>query len=305
MGVKTFNILLTAVILLLLFSIYLFIPFNTTDFAPSSAITNSNFSLNSSANNTLQFYPNMRFPTTNISYRIENCPLQRENDMQWAFSILGNETILHFYPVNSGEEIIVTCQDKKETEGNLFIAGEGGPTNITIAGEFNVIESGKILLMQDSSCQKPNVAIHELLHVLGFDHSKNPKNIMYEISRCDQTIGDDIINFIDTIYSIPAEPDLLFEDASASMHGKYLNINFSIRNDGLKDAPETTVKIMANGKEIDNIDIPATEIGYGRKVSIENIWIKQLNVQEIQFIIDTNYAELSKNNNQVTFEIKK
>jgi hypothetical protein len=304
MRVKAFNVLLIAVILLLLFSIYLFIPFNTTDFTSSSP-SNSNFSLNSSLNNSLQFYTNMRFPTTEISYRIENCPLQRENDMQWAFRILGNETILHFYPVSSGEEIIVTCQDKKETEGNLFIAGEGGPTNITIAGEFNVIESGKILLMQDSTCQRPNIAIHELLHVLGFDHSKNPKNIMYEISRCDQTIGDDIINFINTIYSIPDEPDLLFEDASASMHGKYLNINFSIRNDGLKDAPETNVKIMANGKDIDNIDIPTTEIGYGRKVSIENIWIKQLNVQEIQFIINTNYSELNKDNNQVTFEIKK
>jgi hypothetical protein len=236
---------------------------------------------------------------------IEDCPLQRANDMQWAFRILGNETILNFYPVKSGEEIIITCQDKKETEGNLFIAGEGGPTNITIAGEFNVIEAGKILLMQDSSCQRPNVAIHELLHVLGFDHSKNPKNIMYEISRCDQTIGDDIINFIDTIYSIPSEPDLLFENASASMRGKYLSINFSIRNDGLKNAPAAAVKILANGKEVDSIDIPITEIGYGRKVSIENIWIKQLNVQEIQFVIDTNYPELSKDNNQVTFEIKK
>ena len=192
MGVKAFNVLLIAVIILLLFSIYLFIPFNTTDFTSSSS-SNSNFSLNNSLNNSLQFYPNMRFPTTEISYRIEDCPLQRSNDMEWAFRIIENETPLNFYPVKSGEEIIITCQDRKEAEGNLFIAGEGGPTNITIAGEFNVIEAGKILLMQDSTCPKPNIAMHELLHVLGFDHSKNPKNIMYEISRCDQTIGEDMI----------------------------------------------------------------------------------------------------------------
>jgi len=302
MKVKAFNILLIAVIILLLFSVYLFIPFNTTDFVPSS---NSNFSLNNSENNTLQFYPNMRFPSTDISYKIEDCPLQRENDMQWAFQILGNETVLNFYPVTSGEEIIVTCQDAQKTEGNLFIAGEGGPTNITIAGDFNVIENGKILLMKDSTCQRPNIAIHELLHVLGFDHSKNPKNIMYEISRCDQTIGDDIINLIDNLYSTPSEPDLLFENASASMHGKYLNINFSIRNNGLQDAPEANVKILANGKETENIKIPTTEIGYGRKVSVENIWVKQMNVQNIEFVIEDNFAELSKDNNQVTFEIKK
>jgi hypothetical protein len=302
MKVKAFNILLIAVIILLLFSVYLFIPFNTTDFVPSS---NSNFSLNNSENNTLQFYPNMRFSSTDISYKIEDCPLQRENDMQWAFQILGNETVLNFYPVASGEEIIVTCQDAQKTEGNLFIAGEGGPTNITIAGDFNVIENGKILLMKDSTCQRPNIAIHELLHVLGFDHSKNPKNIMYEISRCDQTIGDDIINLIDNLYSTPSEPDLLFENASASMHGKYLNINFSIRNNGLQDAPEANVKILANGKETENIKIPPTEIGYGRKVSVENIWVKQMNVQNIEFVIEDNFAELSKDNNQVTFEIKK
>jgi hypothetical protein len=247
----------------------------------------------------------MRFSSTDISYKIEDCPLQRENDMQWAFQILGNETVLNFYPVASGEEIIVTCQDAQKTEGNLFIAGEGGPTNITIAGDFNVIENGKILLMKDSTCQRPNIAIHELLHVLGFDHSKNPKNIMYEISRCDQTIGDDIINLIDNLYSTPSEPDLLFENASASMHGKYLNINFSIRNNGLQDAPEANVKILANGKETENIKIPPTEIGYGRKVSVENIWVKQMNVQNIEFVIEDNFAELSKDNNQVTFEIKK
>jgi hypothetical protein len=304
MGRKTINILLIAIILLLLFSVYLFIPFNTTQFTPSSD-SNSNFSINNSENNTLQFYPNMRFPSPNISYRIEDCPLQRENDMVWAFQILEGETVLHFYPALYGEEITVTCEEAKKIQGGLFIAGEGGPTNITVAGNFNVIESGEILLMEDSNCQRPNVAIHELLHVLGFDHSKNPKNIMYEISRCDQTIGEDIINFIDEIYSTPTLPDLLFDNASASMHGKYLNINFSIRNDGLASAGESVVKIIVDGKKVDTIDIPPIEMGYGRRVSVENMWIKQINVQNIEFVIEDNFEELSKTNNQVSFEIKK
>lgn len=303
MGRTTVNILLIAILLLLLFSVYWFIPFNTTQFTPSSA--NSNFSINTSENNSLQFYPNMRFPSTNISYRIENCPLQRTNDMEWAFQIVGEDTVLHFYPVLYGEEITVTCQDVQKTQGKLFIAGEGGPTNITVAGDFNVIESGEILLMKDSDCPKPNIAIHELLHVLGFDHSKNPNNIMYAISRCDQTIGDDIINLIDELYSIPSEPDLLFENSSASMHGKYLNINFSIRNNGFQDAGESVVNILADGKQVEKIDMPAIEIGYGRKVSVENIWIKQINVQNIEFVIEDNFEELSKANNQVSFEIKK
>lgn len=302
MGGKTFYSFIAIIIILLLFFAYWFIPFNTTDFNLSS---NYNFSLNNSENNNLQFYQNMRFPETNISYKIENCPLKRTNDMSWAFNIISGLTILNFYPVVYGQEITVTCNDTNKFEGNLFVAGEGGPTNITVAGDFNVIESGKILLIKDSDCERPNIALHELLHVLGFNHSDNPKNIMYEISKCDQTIGDDIINFINKIYSIPTEPDLLFENASALMHGKYLDINFSIRNDGLKYAGDSVVNIIANGKQVKQINIPPIEIGYGREIYMGNIWVRQINVQNIELIIENNFDELSKTNNEVMFEIKK
>ncbi|MCX6750787.1 MAG: matrixin family metalloprotease [Candidatus Pacearchaeota archaeon] len=304
MEVKAFNIILIAIIVLLMLSIYWFIPFDTTEFNLSSN-SNSNFSLNSYENNVLQFYPNMRFKDANISYRIEKCPLQREDDMEWAFQIMEEKTILNFYPVMHGEDITITCEEAIKTEGKLFIAGEGGPTNITVAGDFNVIESGKILLMKDSDCQRPNIAIHELLHVLGFDHSTNPKNIMYEISRCDQEIGEDIIDFINEIYSIPAEPDLLFESASASMHGKYLDINFSLRNNGIKDSGESVVKILADVKDVEEVEIPTIEIGYGRKISVVNIWIKQIDIQKIDFVIENDFEELNKANNMVSFEIKK
>jgi len=299
---KTLNSILITIIIILFLSIYWFIPYDTTEFNTSS---NSNFSINASENNTLQFYSNMRFPEANISYKIERCPLKKENDMQWAFDIIENETILNFYQVNYEQEITITCEDTNRFEGDLFIAGEGGPTNITIAGDFNIIESGKILLIRDSLCERPNVPIHELLHVLGFDHSKNSKNIMFEISKCEQTIGDDIIDFINEIYSIPSQPDLLFENASAFMHGKYLDINFSIRNNGLKSSEESVVKIIVDGKEVKSIDVPSIEIGYGREVYMTNIWIKQISVQNVEFIIENDFEELNKINNNVAFEIKK
>lgn len=304
MDSKLLNSILGIIIIILLVSAYWFIPLNSTEFNLSSN-SNTNFSLNSYDNIPIQFYENMRFPEKTISYKIENCPLQRKNDMERAFEIMEQETILEFYPVIKDEQITITCDDNKRYEGKLFIAGEGGPTNITIAGNLNVIEAGKILLMKDSDCEKPNIAIHELLHVLGFDHSENPKNIMYEISRCDQTIGEDIIYFINEIYSIPSNSDLLFEDAYAKMHGRYLDINFSIRNNGLKRSEKTTVKILADNKEVRNVEIPPTEIGYGRKISVVNIWVNQIEVRNIEFVIESNFEELDKNNNQVTFEIKK
>jgi hypothetical protein len=281
MNAKAVNGVLIVMIIILLLSVYWFIPIDSTEFNLSSN-SNSNFSLNSQDGASLQFYPNMRFPSSTISYRIENCPLQRKNDMQWAFEIMAEETPLNFHPVASNEDITVTCSEADRTEGKYFIAGEGGPTNITVAGEFNVIEKGKILLMKDSDCEKPNIALHELLHVLGFDHSTNPNNIMYEISKCNQVIGEDIIDFINKIYSIEPRPDLLFEDAFATMHGKYLDINFSVRNNGLEDSGESVVKIIADGKEVEEVKIPQVNIGYGRKVSIMNIWIKQIEVDNIE-----------------------
>lgn len=304
MNSRAINSILIIMIIILLLSVYWFLPENSKEFIISSNY-NSNFSLNSYSETPLQFYENMRFPEKRITYRIENCPLQRKNDMEYAFEIMEEKTVLEFYPVSENEQITITCNDSKKHEGRLFIAGEGGPTNITSAGNFNVIEAGKILLIKDSNCERPNIAIHELLHVLGFDHSENPKNIMYEISRCDQVIGEDLLNFINDIYYIPSNPDLFFEDANVKMNGRYLDANFSIRNNGLKRSGESVVRIIADGKEVKQIEIPPIEIGYGRRVYLERILINRIDVKGIELIIDNDFDELETKNNAISFEIKK
>jgi len=307
MNTKVVNYSLAAIILfLLLIFVYLFIPFNTTEFnlSPDSALLIANSSAES--NDELQFYPNMRFPSPDISYRIENCSVQREKDMNDAFEIIEEKTVLSFYAVKYGEEIKVTCNDTIIIEGNLFTAGEGGPVNVSIIGEFYVIESGKILLLKDSNCKTPNVALHELLHVLGFDHSEDSDSIMYEISECEQTMGYDIIDRINKIYSVPTQPDLVFENASALMHGQYLNIAYSIRNNGLKYSGISIIKILANEKEIQEIEIPAIEMGEGIQGYMINIFVKQIGIEEIEFIIENDFEELHKLNNRIYFsEIKK
>jgi len=293
------SVFLLFVVVLLVF--YWFIPLDTTEFFVRSR--NTNFSLGNDSTS-MQFYENMRFPTSEIFYRIYDCPLQKKDDMLRAFEILENQTVLNFYSINSNEEIFVTCDSKNRIEEGLFIAGEGGPTNITKTNNFNVIFRGQILLIKESKCSKPNIAIHELLHVLGFNHSDNPNNIMYSISKCRQTIGEDTIDLINELYSVPTYADLSFENVSAVMHGRYLNTNMSIWNNGLKDSEKTEIKIYADDKLIKKINLDIIKIGHGRTISLSNLLINQLNVEKLEFVIDSEFNELDKENNKIILEIK-
>jgi len=276
--------------------VYWFVPLNSVNFGSSSG--NSNFSLEGLQSG-MQFYENMRFTEPIISYRIYDCPLQKNNDMERAFEILDNKTVLDFYPVNSREEISVTCDSKTRLNEGLFIAGEGGPTNITKTDKFNVILNGDILLIRDSNCEIPNVAIHELLHVLGFDHSSNKNNIMYNISNCEQTIGDDIIVLINKLYSVESLSDLALENVSAMMNGKYLSTNISVRNNGLKDSSAFKINIYADEKMVKSIEMEGLKIGYGTSVTLDNLLVKQISVKQIVFEIEFDGRELDKENNQI------
>ncbi len=288
------------VVVLLVF--YWFIPTNTLEFEISNS--NSNFSVDA-INSNMQFYENMRFPKKEISYKIHGCPLGKKGEMQSAFEILENKTMLEFYSVLENEEIYVSCDSGTKIKEGLFIAGEGGPTNITKSGEFNVITRGTILLIRDSGCAKPNIAIHELLHVLGFNHSQNPSNIMYPVSKCSQTIGDDMIKFIDEIYSYPPYSDLLFENISAVKKGTYFDINMTLRNSGLKDSGEFEVFIYADDKEIHDVDSESLDIGAGRLIVLSNVFSLQKNLEELKFVINYSGKELSKDNNVKILKIKK
>lgn len=300
MGWKSvFSVLFILLAVLLLF-LYWFVPFRDIQFA--SGVQNSNFSLVHGGE--MQFYKNMRFPDSKISYYIDNCPLQKSNEMEEAFAILEQQTILEFFPVKNNEDITVSCEGRNRIEEGLFIAGEGGPTNITDIGEFSLITKGEILLIRGSECQEPNVAVHELLHVLGFNHSENKKNIMYYISDCKQVIGDDQINLLNKLYSYPNFPDLSIEKVDAYIHGRYLDTNITIKNKGFKTAPKSILEIYSDGKFAKEIEISQLEIGYGSTISLKNVWIPTLSVKELEFIVRSTFDELKKENNKIVLAIK-
>ena len=293
-------VILIALFMLGLILIYWLFPTNVISF---NFDTNSNFSIEAEE---MQFYPNMRFLSSTISYTIEEeCSLQKKQDMETGFEIMESSTMLEFISSEKGM-ISVYCEKRGRIEGSekgFFIAGEGGPVNVTMGKYFNVIHGGEIILIKNSNCAKPNIAIHELLHVLGFNHSDNSNNILYPVSNCKQTISPDIIEKIDELYSYPSLPELEFEKVSAQMKGRSLDLNITIKNHGLKDSDEFNIIVYGDGKKIKTIESEGIEVGYAQKIIITNSLITKLKINELKFFIEANFEELSKTNNEIVLNV--
>lgn len=259
--------------------------------------------------NNMQFYKNLRYKDKKISYEISNegCTLKKESSARRAFNILSNETALDFYAATTSEspEIFVSCQSTKKPKGEMFVAGEGGPINITKSGDFNVIHYGEVLLIEEEDCSRPNVAIHEILHAVGFKHSPNENNIMYSQSTCSQEIGEDIPNALNEIYSIPSLPDLTLEDVSVSTHdGQYLDYNATIRNEGLEDSGQFNLSVYKDSDLVKETKIDPLDIGFGTKLVSKNINLKNNNFEKLSLTIEYKSNEINKENNRVVFEQK-
>lgn len=251
-----------------------------------------------------QFYDRMRYPDRKISYYIsESCPKTKYNYMVKAFQEIDSKTILSFSQTSKeNAEISVLCSDVSPTteERGHFVAGEGGPSKIINSTLYSIILEGKIALYRESSCKNSNVAIHELLHTLGFDHNNNPKSILYPTLNCDQTIDQEIIDSIDELYEADSLPDLAFDSLNVTKKGRYLDFNMNVVNQGLDSANNIQVGVYADNKFVQSFDLNSISIGAKKIVNVENLKIP-IGAKKIEFIIDYNnqISELFENNNKI------
>jgi hypothetical protein len=250
------------------------------------------------------FSENLRFNHNNISYFIEeDCNDIRRSAMVEAFAIFADRMkIISFNEVFADADINVGCSDDHINVGErLFAAGEGGPSRIINTSVFKTIEKGKILLFDEPRCDRPTVEIHELGHVFGFDHSPNPRNIMYNVSRCDQTISDDMVDLINELYSIEALADASIRDVEAVKRGRYLDFNITVLNEGLIDIDDINLTIFADGNEVKVMNLEGIGIGYGRTLKAANIKLPSAGVEKIEFVVDSegSVREFNEGNNAV------
>ena len=253
----------------------------------------------------IQFYPNMRYKDKRISYSISSsCDLSKKRDIVAAFSIISDKSILEFYETDNEAEIKILCSDiapRPEEEGH-FVAGEGGPSEIINTTNYAVIFSGKVSLFRENECQNPNIAIHEILHALGFDHNDNQKSVMYPLTKCEQEIDNYLIEEINRLYSVESMPDLAVGSVIANKTGRYLNFEASVINLGLDDSKSATLSIYAEDVLIKDFDLGLINVGTKKILSVQNLAISRKS-ELISFEIKTLENELSKENNFVELRL--
>ena len=269
---------------------------------PSSAIPGENSPAN-------QFYTNMRFNHNFITYKINSdCDNEVRVRMKLAFSelLINGANRISFKETTSNPDIEISCTpDSNEiSEKNYFIAGEGGAKEIIPTGRFHIIESGIIYFFDENKkslkCDYPNIELHELMHVLGFDHSEDKNSLMFPfLESCDQRLDKSIIDELNRLYSQENLPELFFQDISSVKKGKYLDYNLTIKNSGSIASKNVTLTILDNEQIVDTHNIGPISYGAGITLSTTNLRLKRRNPEKITFAIDyeNKVKEIDESNN--------
>lgn len=307
--VKIVDLILIVILILLVFvgyKVYQIIPGENVPF--DVFIPENNLSLNDATEELSMFLPNMRFNTNNLSYYIDSCNAEKKENIIEAFRILSEETgVLNFYETYQGFEatqIVVYCSvEKQEPRNNSFVVGEGGPDRILNLSLYPLITSGKVYLYKTQSlrCDYPSVEIHELLHVFGFNHLKNEKDILYPYADCEQRISEETINKLKYLYSFDAKADIQISNISVSKAGSYLNFEIEIYNRGLIGSEDVILDIydIAKNKRIGNFSFNELEPGTSKTLNIKNLFLNSRNINSIKFVIGSDTPEFFYENNEV------
>jgi hypothetical protein len=241
----------------------------------------------------VQFYSNMRYESSTITYSVENaCSLEKTIDIKKALQIISDKTILKFIRVSDNGQIVYLCslpEPTAEQKGH-FIAGEGGPVSIINTTSFSLINSGQVALYRDERCTTPNVAIHETLHALGFDHVQDRSDIMYPVTDCNKEIKPALIAAINKLYSYPSQPDLGIETLIVNQSGRFLDFHIAIGNHGLSSATEANLTLMTESKVIRSFDIGPISTGMRKILDVQNLLISSKSVK-ITFIVKSTVGQ--------------
>lgn len=295
-GDTFFSIVLVSVVILFGFGVFLLlhaVPLLQRQEAQAAFVNNLSAGLPAHAG---QFYANMRFVSPTIVYSFgEACTLSKKRTVFEAFRLLESKTPLRF--TTEGTPVFfISCQDVAvpATEADHFVAGEGGPSKTINATQFYIIQMANVSLYRDETCDTPHVALHEILHALGFDHTSDSKSIMYPVTDCAQQLDTAITDELTRLYTLPSYADAVLTDANVSIADGYMSFIVTIANQGLTDVLNATLVVEGGGRR----EFTLGEIGVGKRklFSVENIRVS--NVDSVHFTVVVAQQELSLVNNE-------
>lgn len=254
-----------------------------------------------------QFFPKLRFSDRTLRYEFDaRCSPEKIESVLEAFSIFESRTVIRFSE-GGNSDIFIACSDlapPSDNEGH-FIAGEGGPTKVLNTSLFTLILESKISLYREDECDDPHIAMHELLHVFGFDHNNNPRSILYPTLDCNQQYDDYFFERLDELYSVDSNPDLFIPEATITQEGRYLSFNISIENQGLALADGVELALIVDSKVIRTFDLGSVAVGTRKLLNVQNQRIPA-NAQVIVLAVDREdtIVELIETNNEKEFRVK-
>ncbi len=317
-----FLILLIGILIAASYFLYLNLPGAVQELRPTNGIGDEDIGQGvydtGNYSQSTQFYENMRFADREITYNIDSkCDDLKIEKINDAFNTLDEKTVLSFSSSNNGQ-IQVYCSDDapEPKEKGHFVAGEGGPTEVINTSLYGVILAGQMSLFKDDKCDDAHIALHELLHVLGFDHNDNPNSILYPTLDCKQEIDSYIIEEISRLYQKPGFADLKIVEVDASKSGRYLNFEIKVVNQGLVDVSGAKLRVYGDGKVImfqdpvskekfDYLDLEELEVGTTKRLEVSNAKMASRGVDEIIFLVDEDddVEELFEDNNRIEFTV--
>ena len=307
---KIFSFVLAAIVFVLSFyTFYLYSEyFNQEERTFLPSIKNKEIEINASSS-LIQFVPNMRFKSNNISYYFDKeCSEEKKEKMKEAFEIVEKETeIISFYEgENLSSEILILCSENSFEENKenkkTFIAGEGGPSKFLNLTPYPLIIQGEIKLYSKKDikeCFYPIVELHELLHVFGFEHVNNKKSVLYPYLDCEQKLDKEIIENLKKIYYEKAKAEVFISNVSASKKGKYLNFFIEIKNRGILEAENCSLEIIGEDEKIKEYFFEKLSSGHSNNLEVQNLYLKNAKIKKVVFRVKSKTEEYFYENNEV------
>ena len=217
--------------------------------------------------------------------------------LQWE---QGTGGIVRFREVADASQAKVVVHWAKELEGDHTL-GLGGPT-VVDTGRYNVTVNGEVTMASmDTFCLNTVVALHELGHVLGFDHPDDPASFLYKTADCDQGFTPQVTEALRELYQDPAKAELELAGANVSASGRFLLANLTVLNSGLVESAETGVELGAE-KRIALVELPALEPGTVYRIQLTAGTPASLEGLQVRLDVNSTVDELDEANNVVPLQ---